>query len=473
MGENNGCDLGLIGLGVMGRNFLLNLADHGFAVAGYDLEAEKARQLQREKSSGHDIHPAEKLGAFIDSLKRPRAVMLLVPAGKAVDAVLEQLVPSLGRGDLIIDGGNSHFGDTDRRARKLEDEGLLYLGTGISGGEYGARHGPSIMPGGSREGYERVSAMLEKAAARAKGEPCVSYLGSGSAGHYVKMVHNGIEYAFMQLIAETYDFMKSGLGLSAPELRGVFEEWNRSELESYLIEITARIFDRTDEKTGRPLIDRILDAARQKGTGKWMSQEAMELQVPTPTIDAAVMMRNLSSHKQAREKIGGVFSDPGPKLTGSRRERLGQLKDALYAGLILTFAQGMNLLRKASEQYGYGLDPAAVSRIWRGGCIIRAALLEDVRSAYEETPDLENLMLHPKMAEALKDRQTSLRQVTAAAVQIGVPFAAFASSTGYFDGYRRARLPANLIQAQRDYFGSHRYERVDGDGMFHTRWREQ
>jgi 6-phosphogluconate dehydrogenase len=315
--------------------------------------------------------------------------------------------------------------------------------------------------------------MLEKAAARANGEPCVTYLGSGSAGHYVKMVHNGIEYGFMQLTAEAYDFMKSGLGLSASELRGVFEEWNRSELESYLIEITARIFDRTDEKTGRPLIDRILDAARQKGTGKWMSQEAMELQVPTPTIDAAVMMRNLSSHKQAREKIGGVFSDPGPKLTGSRRERLGQLKDALYAGLILTFAQGMNLLRKASEQYGYGLDPAAVSRIWRGGCIIRAALLEDVRSAYEETPDLENLMLHPKMAEALKDRQTSLRQVTAAAVQIGVPFAAFASSTGYFDGYRRARLPANLIQAQRDYFGSHRYERLDGDGMFHTRWREQ
>jgi 6-phosphogluconate dehydrogenase len=466
------CDLGLIGLGVMGRNFLLNLADHGFAVAGYDLDGDKVDQLQKEASAGHVIRPAADLGTFIGTLKTPRAVMLLVPAGNPVDAVIEALVPHLAPGDLIIDGGNSHFSDTDRRGPTLKDKGLLFMGTGISGGAYGARHGPSIMPGGPREGYDRVAALLTKAAADVAGEPCVAYLGGGSAGHYVKMVHNGIEYAFMELIAETYDFLKRGLGFSDEQLQGVFAEWNRGALESYLVEITARIFARSDERTGQPLIDEIKDVARQLGTGKWTSQDAMALQVPTPIIDAAVMMRNLSADTAPRQEASNVLSGPRPNLSGSAEHWIGIWGEALYAGLILAFAQGMELLQAASERYAYHLDLATVARIWRGGCIIRASLLESIGAVFRQEPGRRNLILDPKMAEALNRRQDALRQATAAAVQSGVPAPAYAAALAYFDAYRHTWLPENLVQAQRDFFGSHRYERVDAEGTFHTDWQK-
>ena len=464
------CDLGLIGLGVMGRNFLLNLADHGFAVAGYDLDGDKVDQLQKEASAGHTIRPAADLETFIGSLKAPRAVMLLVPAGKPVDAVIEALLPRLSPGDLIIDGGNSHFSDTDRRGQDLQDKGLLFLGTGISGGAYGARHGPSIMPGGPREGYERVATLLTKAAADVAGEPCVAYLGNGSAGHYVKMVHNGIEYAFMELIAETYDFLKRGLDFSDAQLHGVFAEWNRGALASYLVEITAQIFARRDERTGQPLIDEIRDVARQLGTGKWTSQDAMGLQVPTPIIDAAVMMRNLSADTAPRQEASKVLAGPRPNLSGSAEHWIGIWGEALYAGLILAFAQGMELLQAASERYAYHLDLSTVARIWRGGCIIRAALLEPISAVFQAEPGRRNLILDPKMADALNRRQDALRQATAAAVQTGVPVPAFAAALGYFDAYRHTWLPENLVQAQRDFFGSHRYERVDAEGSFHTDW---
>ncbi len=468
--SKNGCDLGLIGLGVMGRNFLLNIADHGFSVAGYDLDGEKAKRLEQEKSPDHDIRPAGNLAGFIDELKRPRAVMLLVPAGDPVDTVLKELSPRLDPGDMIVDGGNSHFTDTERRSRFMEEKSLLYMGAGISGGEAGARNGPSIMPGGPSEGYERLAPILEKAAAHVDGEPCVAHMGKGSAGHYVKMVHNGIEYGVMELIAEAYDFLKRGLGLSARELAEVFEKWNGGPLKSYLVQITARIFSKTDEGTDRPLVEQILDAARQKGTGRWTSQEAMALQAPTPTIDAAVAMRNLSADTAARERTARVFPDPVASPAGSRQDWIEGLGRALHAGMILTFTQGMNLLAKASAQYGYGLDLSTVARIWRGGCIIRTSLLEEIRAAYEKDAGLSNLMLDPDLARSLKRLQTSLRSVCAAACKAGIPAPGFAACLGYFDGFRSARLPANLVQAQRDYFGSHRYERVDAEGTFHTDW---
>jgi len=465
------CDLGLIGLGVMGRNFLLNLADHGFAVAGYDLDGDKVAQLQEEASSNHAIRPAADLETFVGTLKTPRAVMLLVPAGDPVDAVIEALVTRLAPDDLIIDGGNSHFSDTDRRGKALQDKGLLFLGTGISGGAYGARHGPSIMPGGPREGYDRVAALLTKAAADVAGDPCVAYLGGGSAGHYVKMVHNGIEYAFMELIAETYDFLKRALGFANEQLHRVFADWNRGALASYLVEITARIFERSDERTGRPLIDQIKDVARQKGTGKWASQDAMALQVPTPIIDAAVMMRNLSTDTTPRRDASRVLAGPQPTPSGSAEHWIGIWEEALYAGLILAFAQGMELLQAASERYAYHLDLATVARIWRGGCIIRASLLEPIDAVFREAPGRRNLILDPKMAEALNRRQEALRQATAAAIQSGVPVPAYAAALGYFDAYRHQWLPENLVQAQRDFFGAHRYERVDAEGTFHSDWR--
>jgi 6-phosphogluconate dehydrogenase len=328
------------------------------------------------------------------------------------------------------------------------------------------------MPGGSREGYDRVEALLKQAAAKVAGEPCVAYLGGGSAGHYVKMVHNGIEYAFMELIAETYDFLKRGLWFSNEQLHRVFADWNRGALESYLVEITARIFERRDERTGQALIDEIKDVARQKGTGKWTSQDAMGLQVPTPIIDAAVMMRNLSADDTPRQAASRVLSGPRPALSGGSAEHwIKMCEEALYAGLILAFAQGMELLQAASEHYGYHLDMATVARIWRGGCIIRAALLEPIREAFREDPARRNLMLDPKMADALNLHQDALRQVTAAAIQTGVPVPAYAAALEYFDAYRHEWLPENLVQAQRDFFGSHRYERVDAEGTFHTEWR--
>ena len=469
---DKGSDLGLIGLGVMGRNFALNVADHGFSVGGFDVDPDKTKKLGVERSDEHDIHPCSELKEFVNTLRHPRAIMLLVPAGDPVDSVIDEITPLLKKGDLIIDSGNSRFVDTDRRSRSLDERGLLFMGMGMSGGETGARHGPSLMPGGPKEGYERVRLMLEAASAHVNGDPCVAYLGPRSAGHYVKMVHNGIEYGIMQLIAETYDLMKRGVNLKAEELHRVFQDWNNSELASYLIEITAAIFDKKDEKTGNSLLDMILDQAKQKGTGKWNSWDAMDLGVPTPTIDTAVMMRNLSESKSDREKAAKVLHGPEQTFQGDKSEFIEQLKNALYASVIATYAQGLTLLAKASETYQYGLDLETVARIWRGGCIIRAALLDDIRFAFKRKHNLENLLLGTRLGEDFLKRQDQLRIVIKTGVKLGLPVPAFMASLGYFDAYRSARLPANLVQAQRDYFGSHTYERIDMDGSFHTQWEQ-
>ncbi len=473
--EKKGCDIGLIGLGVMGRNFLLNVADQGFAVAGYDLDAEKTDALEKEKMADTDIRTATAVREFINLLSRPRAVMLLVPAGEPVDAVIGEITPLLEPGDLIIDSGNSHFKDTDRRGKTLAETKLMFMGMGISGGEYGARHGPSLMPGGSWDAYERVKPILEAAAARVDKEPCVTHLGAGSAGHYVKMVHNGIEYGVMQLISETYDVLKQGLGLGVDALQSVFDEWNRTEIESYLLEITARIFSYREEKTGKPLIDMIKDEARQKGTGMWMSWDAMELQVPTPTIDAAVMMRNLSVRKAQRvaaaESLHGSNQNPDPFFQGNQEELLSGLKNALYIGMVITYAQGFALLNAASRHYGYNFDLEAVARIWRGGCIIRAKMLEDIRSAYAGGKDLPNLLADTHLGQKVMACRKDLRHVVRTCAHLGLPAPALMASLSYVDAMRSKWLPANLIQAQRDFFGAHTYERIDVRGTFHTQWQ--
>jgi len=468
-----GCDIGLIGLGTMGRNFVLNLADQGFSVAVYNRTAEKTRDFMDHEAGVRPIQAGYDLQEFIGLLRRPRALILLVAAGAPVDALLRELWPGLAPGDLVIDGGNSHFTDTNRRGRFLAGKRLDFMGLGISGGEAGARYGPSLMPGGSREGYNRVRPILEAAAARVKGEPCVAYLGPRSAGHYVKMVHNGIEYGLMELIVETYDLFKRGLGLTPAELAPIYDRWNREELNSFLVEITAKIFTRADERTGRPLIDMILDKARQKGTGMWTSWDAMDLQVGTPSIDAAVVMRDMSGYKEERQIASQVLTGPAPSFTGDRQRLIGQVKNALYAGMIATYAQGMALLQKASATYSYDLDLEAVARIWRGGCIIRAVLLEDIRAAYKTKAGLPNLLLDPHLGKEFLIREADLRKVVQVAVSLGLPVPSLMAALSYFDAYRSAVLPANLIQAQRDFFGAHTYERLDTPGVFHTAWEEE
>jgi 6-phosphogluconate dehydrogenase len=462
-------EIGMVGLGVMGRNLLLNMADHGFAVAGYDKDAVKVETL-RQESKERDVRGAADIKEFIALLCRPRAIMMLVPAGAPVDSVIKDLLPHLDTGDLVIDAGNSHFKDTDGRAKSLAKKGVLYMGVGVSGGEEGARRGPSLMPGGPKEAYERVRPIFEAVAAQVEGRPCVAYLGPGSAGHYVKMVHNGIEYGFMQLIAESYDLMKRGLGLSDDELSAVYASWDKTELQAYLIDITSRIFTRVDERTGKRLVDVILDEAKQKGTGMWTTQDAMDLQVPTPVIDAAVVARNLSALKREREAASEGLGVRMPPLRGDREAILKQLKGAMYASMIITYAQGMAQMRAASKAYEFGLNLEDVARIWRGGCIIRAALLEDIRAAYQAHPDLPNLLSDGRLGEAVIRGQDDLRRVVGLAGTLGLPIPCLMASLAYLDGYRSAWLPANLIQAQRDYFGAHTYERVDAKGVFHTRW---
>ncbi len=464
-------EIGMVGLGVMGRNLLLNMAGHGHAVAGYDRDRAKVEALsQREPAGNAPFFGVDNVKDFVGLLRRPRAVMMLVPAGPPVDSVIADLLPHFEEGDLIIDAGNSHFTDTNLRARNLSVSGIQFLGVGVSGGEEGARHGPSIMPGGPKEAYERVRLLLEAVAAKVDGDPCVTYLGAGSAGHFVKMVHNGIEYALMQLLAESYDVMKRGLGLSDDELRSVFDTWNQGELNGYLVEITSRIFGKVDERTGKRLIDVIEDVAKQKGTGMWTSQSAMELQVPAPMIDLAVAMRDLTLLEKQRETAGGIFHRPVPPFGGDRKTFLDQLGHALDAAMIMAYAQGMALLAAASEKYQYHLDLESVARIWRGGCIIRAALLEDIRIAYRNQPGLKNLLLAPELSKRVFANQEDLRLVIGAAVGMGLPTPCFMMALAYFDGYRSAWLPANLIQAQRDYFGAHTYERIDRKGTFHTDW---
>jgi 6-phosphogluconate dehydrogenase len=461
----------MVGLGVMGRNLLLNMADHGFSVAGYDKDPGKVEALRKE-SADRDICAAENIHDFIGLLRPPRALIMLVPAGAPVDSVIEDLLPHLDKSDLIIDAGNSYFKDTNLRARNLAAKGIQFLGVGVSGGEDGARHGPSIMPGGPKEAYERVRPVFEAAAAKVNGDPCVTWLGPGSAGHYVKIVHNGIEYAVMQLLAETYDLMKRGLGMNDDELHEAYSLWNKGELNGYLVEITSHIFSKQDERTGKRLIDEILDVAKQKGTGMWISQSAMELQVPIPTIDLAVAMRDLSVFAKEREQARGMYPRTRQPFNSNRDTFLTQLRRALYAAMIITYAQGMALLAVASEKYEFHLSLEAVARIWRGGCIIRAALLEDVCAAFRARRDLPNLLLDSNLSRKVMEHQECLRHVVCQAAESGLPAPGLMVSLGYLDAYRSVWLPANLIQAQRDYFGAHTYERTDAKGTFHTEWEK-
>jgi 6-phosphogluconate dehydrogenase len=463
-------DIGLIGLAVMGQNLVLNMERNGYQVSVYNRTEERTKEFMDGSASGKNIIPAYSIEEFIETLSQPRRIMIMVKSGAPVDAVIEQLKPYLDPGDLLIDGGNSYFKDTEHRTQALEALGFSYLGVGISGGEEGALWGPSIMPGGQSQAYTHVEPIYTDIAAKVDGDPCVTYIGPRGAGHYVKMVHNGIEYGDMQLIAEAYDLLHHGLGLSSTELHGVFTTWNEDILASFLIEITADIFAYLDEESGVPLVELILDKAQQKGTGKWTSQEALVLGVPTPTINAAVEARILSAYKTERGKAALLYPGKKKRYRGDHETFIAAVKDALYASKISAYAQGMALLSAASREYEYDLKLAEVARIWRGGCIIRARLLEDIRTAYVEDPDLPNLLLAPFFREALLSRQESWRHVLQTAVDLEIPTPAMGASLAIFDGYRRAMLPANLIQAQRDYFGAHTYQRVDREGTFHTEW---
>ena len=467
-------EIGMIGLGVMGRNLLLNIADHGFSAAGYDKDLSQVEALRTEAGE-RTIMAAQSPAELVAALRAPRAVIMLVPAGKVVDAVISDLQPLLDQGDLIIDCGNSYFKDTDRREKALAEAGIHFMGAGVSGGESGARHGPSIMPGGRPDAYERVRPILEAAAAHVDGDPCVAHMGPGAAGHYVKMVHNGIEYAIMQLISEAYDVMRRGLGMSVSGMQEVFAGWNRREAASFLLEITADIFAEIDEESGRPLLDMIRDEAHQLGTGMWTSQDAMDLGVPVPSMDVAVAMRNLSSFKKERLAAARVLG--GSKSAGERaataderRDMLDRLGDAFFAAMVIAYAQGMAQLRAASAAYGYSLDLEAVARIWRGGCIIRAALLEDIRQAYLKDPELANILLDDTIGGKVLKRLDALAAIAGEAARMQVPVPGMMTALAYCDAYRSSRLPANLVQAQRDYFGAHRYERIDREGSFHTQW---
>ncbi len=465
------CDIGVVGLGVMGSNLALNMERNGFRVAGYDLDAAKARGFAEGVAAGKNVAIAESPDALMAMLQKPRRVLMMVPAGSPVDSAIAHLKTHLEPGDILIDGGNSFFLDTERRSKALAAEGFNYIGTGVSGGEEGALWGPSIMPGGQVEAWEALAPILRAIAAKADdGQPCVEHMGPGGAGHYVKMVHNGIEYGDMQLIAETYDLLHRGLGLSAGELHEVFSEWNQGELKSYLIEITAAIFTKKDEHTGQPIVDVILDEAAQKGTGKWTSQNALDIGAPIPTINAAVESRIISSLKPQRVAASKVLRGPSPRYSGDRQRLVKAARAALYASKITSYAQGLGLLRLASDEYKYDLKPGAIAKIWRAGCIIRATLLGDITSAYERNPALVNLLLDDAFREAVESRQESWRLVVQTAVGLGIPVLAMGASLAYFDAYRSERLPANLTQAQRDYFGAHTYRRVDRPGVFHTEW---
>ena len=465
----NKCDIGLVGLAVMGQNLVLNMERNGYRVAVYNRTVETMRDFVAEHP-GKNLVGCDTPGHLVAALERPRKIMLMVKAGAPVDAVIDQMKPLLEPGDLLIDGGNSFYKDTERRSLALEAAGLRYIGTGVSGGESGALWGPSIMPGGQPEAWQMVKPIFEAISAKVGGEPCVAYIGPRGAGHYVKMVHNGIEYGDMQLIAEAYDVLHRGLGLTAQELHQAFADWNEQELQSYLIEITSDILTKVDDETGRPLVDLILDEAQQKGTGKWTSQDALDLGAPIPTINAAVESRIISAYKAERVAASGVIRGPEAVFQGDRAAMIAAVRDALYAAKICSYAQGMALLRAASVEHGYDLNYGELARIWRGGCIIRARLLEDIRAAYARNPGLTNLLLDPFFKDAVESRQGAMRMVVQTAVGLGIPVLATSASLAYFDAYRTARLPANMTQAQRDYFGAHTYRRVDREGSFHTEW---
>ncbi len=472
MGENMKADIGLCGLGVMGKNLVLNLADHGYTVAVYNRTAEKAVEFAASPEAAGRVVACASPREFVDAIKKPAPIILMIKAGKPVDDEIENFLPHLEKGDIVIDCGNSFFKDTLRRTRYLAEKGFAYLGVGVSGGEEGARNGPSIMPGGDPDAYARVRPMFEAISAKVDGQPCCTYIGADAAGHYVKMVHNGIEYADMQLIGEAYFLLRHLCGLGASEMADVFSEWNRGELSSYLIEITADILRRKDDHTDRPLVEMILDKAGQKGTGAWTSENALSLGLAAPTVAEAVFARNLSALKDERVAASAVLPGPTPKpLSGDDKTRMiAAVRGALYAAKICCYAQGFALMNGAAKEYGWKLGFGDLAMIWRGGCIIRAVFLSRIKEAYEHSAGLPNLLLDPYFTDAVAKAQAGWREVAALAIGHGVPVPAFTSALAYYDGYRSADLWANLIQAQRDYFGAHTYERTDRPGTFHTEW---
>jgi 6-phosphogluconate dehydrogenase len=463
--------IGVVGLAVMGRNLALNIESRGHAVSVYNRSRTKTDELIAEYPD-KKLMPAFTLEEFVESLEKPRRILLMVKAGEPTDATIASLKPLLDKGDILIDGGNTHFTDTIRRNQELAKAGLHFIGTGVSGGEEGALKGPSIMPGGQRDAYDLVAPILTEIAAKAPdGEPCVAYMGPDGAGHFVKMVHNGIEYGDMQLIAESYAVLKQVVGLSNAELGKVYTEWNEGELDSYLIEITSKIFSKKDEETGKDLVDVILDRAAQKGTGKWTSQNALDLGAPLPLITEAVFARVLSSLKDQRVAASKVLEGPLAKPLDAERDAfIESVRRALYFSKVISYAQGFAQLRAASEEYKWDLDFGTIAKIFRAGCIIRARFLQKITDAYTEDKAIANLLLDPYFRDIAKNYQSALREVVVAAVNAGVPVPAFASAVAYFDAYRSERLPANLVQAQRDFFGAHTFERIDKPGSFHANW---
>ena len=462
----------MIGLGVMGRNLLLNMADHGFAVVGFDKDIQKTSSLEAAATPGTTVKGVNTLAEMIQALEKPRKLMMLVPAGKPVDDVIHDLIPLLDKGDIVIDGGNSHYTDTLRRVQLAQEKGFHFMGVGISGGEQGARTGPSIMPGGDPEAYPHVQPILEAVAAKVGGSPCVAHLGKGAAGHYVKMVHNGIEYAIMQLISETYDLMHRGLGLDNDELHKIYKNWNDGELQSFLVEITRDIFLKKDDKTNNRLVDMILDKAGSKGTGKWTSQDAMDLGLPIPVIDMAVSMRELSAYKEERVKASTMYKTSTVDIPVPQEVFIQQVHDALYFATIISYAQGLAMLHKASSELDMQIPLPEVVRVWRGGCIIRSSLLEVFYQSFTKNPGLPNILLDTDICSLLSAKRQNMRNVIIHAIHMGYPVAGLMAALSYFDAYRSERMPTNLIQAQRDYFGAHTYQRIDEPGVFHTEWNK-
>jgi 6-phosphogluconate dehydrogenase len=469
----NQCDIGLIGLAVMGENLALNLESKGFSVAVFNRTTEVTEKFAAGRAKGKNIQPTLTMEEFVAALKKPRKAMMMVKAGAPVDAVINQLAPLLEKGDVIIDGGNSLFTDTHRRGKELEEKGIHFVGMGVSGGEEGALKGPSLMPGGSRESWEIIAPIFRKIAAQVDGEPCCRYMGPDGAGHYVKMVHNGIEYGDIQLICEAYAILKDILEMDAAQLAETFADWNKGELDSYLIEITSQIFRKIDPDTGKPLVDMILDKAGQKGTGIWTLQSAIRQSVVISTINAAVEARVISSRKEERVAASKILPQPkARKFRGDRTRFTNAVRDALYASKIVSYAQGMELLRAASTEYKWNLNLSDIATIWRGGCIIRAKFLNRIVEAYQRNPALHNLLLDRYFTKIIRKAQRNWRVAVSTAIKHGVAVPAFSASLAYFDSYRQARLPANLLQAQRDFFGAHTYERIDKPGIFHTDWIE-
>lgn len=468
--EQSTYDFGMIGLGVMGRNLLLNMADHGYAVTGFDKDPSKVSDLESFASANTTVKGSNTLQEMVQRLKPPRKMMMLVPAGPIVDHVISDLLPLLEDGDIIIDGGNSHYTDTLQRINFLQNKKIHFIGMGISGGEHGARTGPSIMPGGDIETWQQLKPILEAVSAKVNNEPCVAYMGKGAAGHYVKMVHNGIEYAIMQLISEVYDILKRSVELNDDELHELFKKWNEGELSSFLVEITANIFLKKDEITGNRLVDMILDKAGSKGTGKWTSQDAMDLPVPVPTIDMAVTMRDLSVYKNERVTASALYKSRNKTIKTNKEKVIQQLHDGLYCATILCYAQGLAMLHVASSELKMDIPLKDVVRIWRGGCIIRSSLLEIFTTAFKKTPTLSNILLNKKIASLIKKKSLALRKTVQLGINNKIPVAGLASALSYFDAYCSEKLPTNLIQAQRDCFGAHTYQRIDKEGSFHTEW---